>query len=582
MPSPRSWIALTLLAQLCCPAAAQSSDLDTLLEDDRSKAIELPPGGIDGSGAGSEPVPKAVAMADAPSGRFVEYSRAARGSNGKVRLLAATYFGTTGDEAFSEAIILPDQTIVAAGTFATLPPLKAAPLRVFGTDLPDSRFPPPPPAPADSKAIPRDPKATVVLVHYSADLSTILNVIRFPYAAASLRRIQATPDGQLLIVASLEPAASESGLLQHVKPRIEENPAAVAAAAERNRRPGNDSLLLRIDPRTWTTVWSVLWKHRSIDAVPLANGATLVESGRSYFVLNRSGAIERSFDLPSDVSWRVRTRLEAHADGSFYIGGEYHSGTGREPYRNPLLHRFNPDGKTRWTAWNWTGPIVGNDAVRLVSDSAVRIVRVCDDDTILVAGWSDGGNTVFTRQPYDIEAPHGKSSFAGSTWGAGVLSVSHILRLDAKTMQVRGHAQWLSYLTHTNKPNSARIDDIAHLPDGRCIVVGGTSHAMIETPDAWITPFIKAKDDQPGPKGGNALVIYSPDFDQLLFATHLPCVRDLRLAAPAHGRFVIVGAAAPDPEKHPSLRQPLLPNALQPAFGGGRTDAYIMLVEAAK
>ena len=60
-------------------------------------------------------------------------------------------------------------------------------------------------------------------------------------------------------------------------------------------------------------------------------------------------------------------------DGTFARGGEHYSATGREPYRDPTLNIFKPDGTLLYELYNWDGPMVGLNGLRLVSDSSIRV-----------------------------------------------------------------------------------------------------------------------------------------------------------------------------------------------------------------
>ena len=192
-------------------------------------------------------------------------------------------------------------------------------------------------------------------------------------------------------------------------------------------------------------------------------------------------------------------------DGSIYIGGEYHSSTGLEPWRCPTLYKLDKEGNPIWTAWNWTGPIVGTDRYRLVSDSAVRQLQVAASGDLVVGGWSDGGNSCFLNQPYDLTIRRKASKFGDSTWGAGVLSVAHIMKLDSETMELQGGCTWLTYNPTENKPNSCRINSLNELSDGRVVFTGGSTFGLIESPDAWVEAWWTAYQRDPAQakvKGG--------------------------------------------------------------------------------
>ena len=63
---------------------------------------------------------------------------------------------------------------------------------------------------------------------------------------------------------------------------------------------------------------------------------------------------------------------------------------------------LRPDGSLRYQLYDWGGPFVGLDNLRLVSDSAVRFVTHDRRGNMLLYAWSDGGNSVMNFQPQDV------------------------------------------------------------------------------------------------------------------------------------------------------------------------------------
>ena len=112
--------------------------------------------------------------------------------------------------------------------------------------------------------------------------------------------------------------------------------------------------------------------------------------------------------------------------------------------------------------------------------------QVAASGDLVVGGWSDGGNSCFLNQPYDLTIRRKASKFGDSTWGAGVLSVAHIMKLDSETMELQGGCTWLTYNPTENKPNSCRINSLNELSDGRVVFTGGSTFGLIESPDAWV------------------------------------------------------------------------------------------------
>lgn len=153
---------------------------------------------------------------------------------------------------------------------------------------------------------------------------------------------------------------------------------------------------------------------------------------------------------------------------------------------------LRPDGRQVWTAYGWSGPIVGVSQLRLVSDSSVNSIKVSEDGSLTLTGWSDGGNTVLSAQPYDLRKTAPGGGFASEVWGAtGGLTVriAHIIHMDANTTHVDYCTRYVSYLPTSDVPTLLNIYDTQRLPNGDVAVVGGARTGLIETHDAWITPW---------------------------------------------------------------------------------------------
>ena len=263
-------------------------------------------------------------------------------------------------------------------------------------------------------------------------------------------------------------------------------------------------------------------------------------------------------------------------DGSIYIGGEYHSSTGLEPWRCPTLYKLDKEGNPIWTAWNWTGPIVGTDRYRLVSDSAVRQLQVAASGDLVVGGWSDGGNSCFLNQPYDLTIRRKASKFGDSTWGAGVLSVAHIMKLDSETMELQGGCTWLTYNPTENKPNSCRINSLNELSDGRVVFTGGSTFGLIESPDAWVEAWWTAYQRDPAQAKG----LISPSsacFNELSY----PRARVGDQVFAVQGDKVILTGKAKEREEHGLNVPTFAVNALNPNSGAANRW-LLMLIDTRK
>jgi hypothetical protein len=518
-------------------------------------------------------------------GRFLAYSQKFKGSGGAVQVSAATFFGGSGDDTFIGGGFLNDGTILGVCNVVDLGFAGGVSQAVLGKD--PQKMPQTAPAgPVVGKArAPLDARNTVALVRYSADLKALREIVRLPWGSVWGYKMMSSPSGAIYLngmaLANFDLVRGAAGKV-HVVP----NPEALAKANELGRAPAEDSYLLRLSPDLKRIEWLVVFKHVGIEFGFQGGEKALVWCGpKRYMVVDPAGQVSDGPTIKDNIRenrWRFAVNP---VDGSFYHGGDYQSGTGFEPYRNPWLHRIDPNGKCRWTAWNWSGPMVGT-YFRQVSDSSVVKVNFCRNGDLMVIGWSDGGNTVLANPPYDLERTHGRYGALHDMSAAGVGSFAHLLRMDAKTMEVKCGTMWISYLPYAEKngkPNSARATDVIELEDGRWALAGGTAFATIETPDAWIRAFILDYNEDPTkarPKAGPCFAMLDPDMRELIFCSLTPGVKGQHLYTRGN-EVLLVGTVEPRDTSYGKDLTPILSSPVQKDYGGGATDGYLMLINTA-
>ena len=79
-----------------------------------------------------------------------------------------------------------------------------------------------------------------------------------------------------------------------------------------------------------------------------------------------------------------------------------------------------PTAKSNTNSTTGTALSSASTTLRLVSDSAIRRAAVDPDGNLVIYAWSDGGNSVMYREPFDVRT-HAKG-FQGlgmSAYGAG-------------------------------------------------------------------------------------------------------------------------------------------------------------------
>ena len=506
----------------------------------------------------------ALASAGTAETRYHQHCRKAKGSDGAVKAVAATYFGGPGVEEFVAAGIAADGTVIVVGNAWGPAFPKASGLSVVGTDQHTG-------APAYEKDGKRlnaaSPDIAAFVVRYAPGMAGVKSVVRMGWGIASASHATIAPDGTVYLSGRCTAALR----------------AALGAKAEVVPPPdgagkGGDLYLACLPPDVAAPAWAKVFEkaeeasngaERHVGGQPgvraLLRGAgelVLVAHGRLYTLGTATKALKDLCPSKGGVLHAV------DKDGNAYLGGDENSNTGREPWRKPFLYKVDRAGQVAWEVWRWNSKEVGTDKYRLVSDSSVRHVGFGPDGKMVVAGWSDGGNSVFDRQPTSLDAPQKYLGFIDSLWGAGVGTFSRLMRLEGDPPRLLDGTVWCAFLTDKNKPNSAAIDSMAVLDDGRVAVGGGTSFALVETPDAWAKTF-------PNGTGGANLSIFSANMKDLIFSTVLPTA-ERRVALGRSGTRLVVACRAKADEA--ATLKPVLVKPLQEKVAG-EWDGYVVLVE---
>jgi hypothetical protein len=515
-------------------------------------------------------------------GRYLEYSRAAKGDNGRVQVAAATFFGgPEGQESFVFGGFQRDNGVVTVGNFHDLGFVNASLVQVIGTDPAADAYPP---VDREVKGRPvrEFPRQTPVVVHYSADLKQLTGLVRLPWGVGAAATCALGGDDALFMAGftgpHFETFAKETKLTASIPA-----PPIVADAKGRKREPGPDSFVIKLTPDHQSVLWLVRVQGGGVNIFPQPAGNVLARRGDELFYIAADGSVSAGPKLEITGS----NMAVCPKTGAIYFGGSYRSGTGLEPYVNPYLYKLDATGKHVWTAYGWTGPIVGVDQHRLVADSAVTKVRVAEDGRLTLTAWSDGGNTVLGCQPYDLRQDAKCGGFCSSTWGAtGGLTVriAHLINMDPDTMEVSSFTRYVGYIPTSDIPTLINIYDSWRLPSGEVAVTGGGWTGFVESQDAWIKSWWAEHrtDAHALAKGGPFFTLFTPDFNRVRLATLTPGASGLRLAG--KGQWVLLYGGATDlpptavDRKWNRQFRTITRNAVQPQNGGG-LDAYVLLVD---
>ena len=520
--------------------------------------------------------------------RFDEFTAKFKSAPDQAKVISAGLLGGPGTEWLVGGGFQPDGTVVLAGV--SLGPVLDLGFRetVLGKDAPITA--PAPVVKKDKKGNPEvdkegNPKyepfawnhgnATAFLVRMSSDLKTMSSVTRLGWKAGGLTGALVDGAGNIFICGpATEGIASVGGDVQELP----------APAGNAEKRGCAQSYVARLSP----DAAKVLWVRRlqgGSDAPSLAwdSSGHLVFRGPDFRVLDVNGKQVSAFGIPGGGG---RFTAVNPVDGTVASGGEHHWPTGREPWRCPMLNIYQPNGELLYQFYDWGGPFVGLNNLRLVSDTAVRGLAYDAQGNLLIHAWSDGGNSVAVREPNDIRAPAKMGGLGFSAWGAGVLSLAYVIKIDTKDYHVLGGTPWMSYQQKVNKPNSARITSMAPAVDGSVCFAGNSTWGLIQTGHAM----------GGGEPGGEFVAVLNDSCNSLRFCSAMPAcgqtIVDDSSADKARWGMVsgklkgkpaamfLCGAgernAAYDQNPPPAV------NARQAKFGGGFADGYALLLDLSK
>ncbi len=419
------------------------------------------------------------------------------------------------------------------------------------------------------------PNATAFIARMSGDLKTIKSVTRFAWKSGGLTAAVVDAAGNIFIAG---PATEDTATLSSDAKEL-------PAPAEDSKRSGcTHSFIARLTPDAAKILWI-----RHVKGASDAPSLTLDAAGRLHFhgpdfrVLDASGKQLSAMPIPGGAGGFAAVNP---VDGTIARGGEHHWPTGREPWRCPTLNIHQPDGSLLYQLYDWGGPLVGLNNLRLVSDTAIRGVTYDQQGNLIFHAWSDGGNSVALREPMDLRANAKMNGLGFSAWGAGVLSLAYVVKVDTKSWKVIGGTPWMAYMKDKNKPNSARIHTLASAVDGSICFAGASSHGLIQTGNAI----------GGGEPGGEFVAVLNRDASALRFSTAMPaCGQTIvddssadrarwgMVSGQLNGKPValFLGSAAAKNQGYDQNPPPSV-NARQATFGGGATDGYALLLDLSK
>jgi hypothetical protein len=477
-----------------------------------------------------------LAATAAAETRYQQLSRRAEGSSGQVKMLSARCLGGPGATEIVAVAADAQGHVLAVGN-AWGPRLELGPsAAVWGPDGYRQ-------APLlTNEAPPRPDRANPNLAGFAARLTPGLDrveaVARSGWAGAVFSSARLGPDGALYV----------AGLARQPFAAWAAGHGSTAAPPAGAKIGGRALFLMKLAAADLSLAW-VLTLDRAQVAAADVEGHLGGRLG-PRFAFNRADSLVlqawgRLWTVGLDG--RGLKPLTPAADGALlaadprsglcYTGGDEPTRTDREPWRRPFLIAWGPDGGVRQQYWRWDPQAAGSDKYRLVADSSVRGAAPLAAGRLLAWGQSAGGDSVFLRQPTDLDA-HAPldQGFIEGLWGAGAGSFGWLLSLDETKVRCDAGTCLASFRPDRDQPNSSRIEAVAPLPDGCLAVVGTSARAFIETPDAWFKTF---------PQGGAGpyLAIFDRSLGHLRFASLLPGVEGPLSLAVAGRRLWLGGTA---------------------------------------
>ncbi|WP_322814886.1 hypothetical protein [Chloroflexus sp.] len=136
------------------------------------------------------------------------------------------------------------------------------------------------------------------------------------------------------------------------------------------------------------------------------------------------------------------------------------------------------DGSLAWQRYGFSASVV--KGANLAADSEGRQLAIGDDGMLYFAGFTDGGNSIFGRDPADINRVLSKSelikydAYNDPYRISGAKSLAWYGRFDPVSGTLL-HGQWLLTRLDDGKGNSISIKGLAAAADGTLVVVGSTA-----------------------------------------------------------------------------------------------------------
>jgi RNA polymerase sigma factor (sigma-70 family) len=443
-------------------SVARTNALAHAVGDQREIVKDL--SGADSARAPTVPVNPGVLS----QGRHGAFSKkAAEGTH--LQVMAATYFGGGGAEEFVGAAEAADGSLIVLGNSTGNLPAGRPHATVLGGE--------------DAGAGGLD--KTGILVRYDSAMTQIVAIARFGWGAADITCVCAATNRQQVYFAGRATPAWVSRGTQ-------------TFGLTGSAKVGGGTVgAYVIEMGTASTQVTRFWTIEGASQVPRA---IFTDAGSNVYVdvgapirIGADGRDMRAIaSRTSSGKWPGKWLAVNPKDGNLYWGGSRNTSTGREPYRQPFLYCFDGDGNKLSTLWEPAPQEIGSGpgGGHLESDSSIQAVAWDRDGRkMIVAGWSDGGNTVFGRQATNWHVSAGSRIGMGMDFSGmkGVNSLASLMVLDVASRSTEGVLSWAAYVPSwfqdakfRGAPNAATIERLVVLANCSVAVSGKAATGLIQ------------------------------------------------------------------------------------------------------
>jgi hypothetical protein len=311
--------------------------------------------------------------------------------------------------------------------------------------------------------------------------------------------------------------------------------------------------VVALSPDAQTILWTNATggKDARVDAGP--NGSAVVLAEKRVTVVAAGGEARSSWTVKGGYVEDVA--CDASRGRIFATGFDNKHGH-RNPVQVAFVYAYDGTGKQVWKAYGWGGKEV--DDRGLMADTRGYRLAMGPDGKLYVAGESAGGNTMWSRQPQDLDARADlimgdKYQHAFNTRAN---HITYVGRLDPGTGASEGGTLLLARLSN-NRGNTIRPRALAADAAGN-IYVGGAS--------AYGCPVSDGAFGAAEPSGAWFCV-----FDKAFGRRYATAFGSGTTAAVALGRSAVVAAG--------EAKSGVVPHEAMQTEAGGGMDGWIVALE---